>query len=477
MKSSLLALVSLTVFSGCHAVESDVALFHPDLLEALTQSPIHSLLPEEEATTEPGPVVHASEPVWPRIGSDELVELNLRGTSLRDALNMIADQAGVNFILEGNLDIPVNASFPQVTVDQAVRALLEKHELRLVQDGAGIFSVISTQGDQPVTEAIALQSVAAKDVAEQLQALAAGSRIVIDEGRNVVLVDGNMRTLKTVRAYLAAVDRVKPQVLLEVTIFEAILDNEFNFGVRSNYSDNWNDAAYQVATTLGTSPGAFSFTLESQDGNPSLNMTALRRYVGLELVSAPRVISVTNTLASVDVVEEVPYIETTSTTETGDGLGSNVVQQVAYKEAGIKLKATPSIQEHGVLQVEIALELSEVVDTFQNIPIIDSRKLANTFLVQDGDTIVLGGLMQDRRRDQDTGVPVLMHLPFVGRFFRNDADTSDRRELLVFVTPRVLSPGQAAQLSQFYRDQYRESRKVVMEAMDTDGNDVLETQR
>ena len=119
--------------------------------------------------------------------------------------------------------------------------------------------------------------------------------------------------------------------------------------------------------------------------------------MGLELVSAPRVISVTNTEASVDVVEEIPYVETTSTTQTGDNLGSNVVEQVAYKEAGIKLKATPTIQDRGILQVEINLELSEVVDSFNNIPIIDSRKLSNTFLVQDGDTIVLGGLMQDRQ--------------------------------------------------------------------------------
>ena len=466
----------LTLLLACQAVESDVGLFHPDLLEALTQSPIHAPLPEledEESFVSP----HIVEATWPSIGGEEEVELNLRGITLREALNTIAEQAGVNILLDGELDIPVHASFPKVKLDDALRSLLTQHELRLTQDEAGIFSVVSTDGDTPVTAAIPLHSVAASDVSEQLAALAGDSRIVIDTSRNVVLVDGDQRTLNTVREYLAAVDRVKPQVLLEVTIFEAILDNNFELGLRHSYSDSWNDAAYQVATTLGGSPGAFSLTLENEDGNPSLNMTALRRYVGLELVSAPRVISVTNTEASVDVVEEVPYVETTSTTETGDGLGSNVVEQVAYKEAGIKLKATPAIQDQGILQVVIDLELSEVVDTFNTIPILDTRKLANTFLVQDGDTIVLGGLMQDRRRDTDEGVPGLMHLPVLGRFFRNDADASDRRELLVFVTPRVLSPRQAAHLSKHYRDQYRESRQVMMEEMDTDGDDKLETKR
>ncbi len=472
----ILQSLPLSLLLACQAVESDVGLFHPDLLEALTQSPIHAPLPE---AAEPELFVspHSQEAAWPRIGGDEEVELNLRGTTLREALQSIAAQAGVNILLEGNLDIPVHASFPKVKIDDALRSLLTQHDLRLQQDAAGIFSVVSTDGEAPVTAAIPLQSVAAADVAEQLAALAGDSRIVIDTSRNVVLVDGNQRTLDTVRAYLAAVDRVKPQVLLEVTIFEAILDNDFELGVRHSYADSWNDAAYQVATTLGGSPGAFSLTLESQDGNPSLNMTALRRYVGLELVSAPRVISVTNTEASVDVVEEVPYIETTSTTETGDGLGSNITEQVAYKEAGIKLKATPAIQEQGILQVVIDLELSEVVETFNDIPILDTRKLANTFLVQDGDTIVLGGLMQDRRRDTDEGVPGLMHIPVLGRFFRNDLDASDRRELLVFVTPRVLSPGQAAHLSKHYQDQYRESRKLVMKETDTDGDGALETKR
>ena len=478
MKRTALYLAPILFALSCRAVESDVGLFHPDLLEALTQSPIHSPLPEDESAGEAFVSPHTVVASWPKIGSDELVELNLRGTTLKEALNMIAEQANVNFILEDGLEIPVHASFPKVTVDDALFALLTKNDLRLEKDEAGIFSVVSTRGDERVTQAITLQSVSGADVKAQVEELAGeGSRIVVDEGRNVVLVDGTQETLDTVLAYLGAVDRIKPQVLLEVTIFEAILDNSFELGVRHSYSENWNDAAYQVATTLGGSPGAFSFTLENSDGNPSLNMSALRRYVGLELVSAPRVISVTNTEASVEVVEEVPYVETTSTTETGDGLGSNVVEQVAYKEAGIKLKATPSIQEQGVLQVAISLELSEIVDTFNLIPILDTRKLQNTFLVQDGDTIVLGGLMQDRRRDTESGVPGLMHVPILGRFFRNDNDSSDRRELLVFVTPRVLTPHQASQLSDFYRAQYRESRKSVMNAMDTDGNDTLETKR
>ncbi|MCA9001853.1 MAG: hypothetical protein KDB61_08015, partial [Planctomycetes bacterium] len=415
-----IAIVSLSLLLGCRALESDVGNFQPDILQALVQSPIHMPVVVEDEPGTPAPGLHDPEDDWPTMGGEETITLNLRGTPLQDALNMLAEQAGVNFLLDGDLSTPVHASFPNVKVDDAIRSLLTRYDMRLIQDESGIFSVQTRDAKSRVTQAIFLQSVPAADVANQLNSLAGeGNKVVIDEGRNVVMLDGDRGTLNSIQTYLSAVDRLKPQVLMEVTIFEAILGDKFELGLRSSLSDNWERAAYDVATNLSTSPGAFSLTLQDQDGNPNMAVTALRRYVGLELVSAPRVIAVTQEEASVEVIEEVPFVETTSTTETGDGLGSNVVQQVSYKEAGIKLKTTPTIQEAGVLQIKVDLLLSEIVDTFNDIPILDSRKLTSTFLVNDGETIVLGGLMQDRRRDEETGVPGLMNMPVVGRFFRN----------------------------------------------------------
>ena len=172
-----------------------------------------------------------------------------------------------------------------------------------------------------------------------------------------------------------------------------------------------------------------------------------------------------------DSVEEVPFVQTTSTTETGDGLGSNVLEQVEFKEAGVMLRTTPVIQDRGVLQISIELELSEVVDFFNDIPVLDTRKITNTFMVADNETIVLGGLMQDRRRDIDEGVPVLMHIPGIGRLFRRDEDTNERRELLVFVTPRILDPHEAAVMAGHYQDHYREVRGSVGDSIRSETTD------
>ncbi len=168
-------------------------------------------------------------------------------------------------------------------------------------------------------------------------------------------------------------------------------------------------------------------------------------------------LALTGTEASIDVIREVPYVNVTSTqTANGTGQGTSVLQQVEFKEAGMKLKVTPTIQDDGSVRIVIDQELSEVIDTFNQIPVIDRRSLKSNFLVQDRSTVVLGGLMQDKRSQVDRGTPGLMDIPILGRLFRSDNDTADKRELLVFLTPRIVQPEEAALLNGILKREYSE---------------------
>ncbi|MFT7677638.1 MAG: type II secretory pathway component GspD/PulD (secretin) [Planctomycetota bacterium] len=461
-----LLLISLPFSVACSSLESDVAKLDEDILSRISASPIRRpVRPQGMDITPRIPL----KPEAPRMAGDELVSLELRGSSLAEAVHVIAELANVNIYFDAGLDKPVDASFPSVTLDNALQTLLSRNGMRLMEEPKGVYFIRSLRGTEPARRVFALRSVSAEDIEEQLVALAGdGGSVIVDRQQNVVLVDGTQGVVDAVAEYLQAVDRLKPQVLIEVTILEALLDERFDLGLSANFSDNWNEGTYDILTSLASPGDAFSFTIQDGDGDPRGAMNTLRRYIGLELLSAPRVIAVTNTEASVEVLEEVPYVEATSTTSTGDGLGSNVVEQVVFKESGVKLKATPTIQDQGVLQIEIDLELSEVVDFFNNVPIVDSRRIANTFLVGDNETIVLGGLMQDRRRDIDEGVPILMDIPLLGRLFRRDEDTSERRELLVFVTPRILNPHEASVMADHYQDHYREVRGQLGEAVNSE---------
>ena len=101
---------------------------------------------------------------------------------------------------------------------------------------------------------------------------------------------------------------------------------------------------------------------------------------------------------------------TTEITGDAGSVGTSSQESVAFKEAGIKLKVTPIVQADGMVQLSIDQEFSEVIDRFLGIPILDTRKVVSQFLVQDTDTVVIGGLIQSKAVETDRGVPVLMHL-------------------------------------------------------------------
>jgi hypothetical protein len=450
------ALVSTSV--ACSAQRTiGVGARDPEPFERLLGSPLLLDLPAAAQPTSPAPA-----PPAPRIAGDELVELRLRGTALAEAVHLIADAAAVNIYLEAGLDQLVDANFPAVTLDGALGVLLGRNGLRLVEEPAGVFWVERADGSEPALEQFRLEHVRAADVAANVQALAGNSVVVVDTDRNVVLVRGQRGDAQAIGAYLRSVDYLKPQVLIEVHLFEVSLDDRFEFGLDAAFSGELNDDAFQILSAFGTEGDDFALSLDDDDGDFSSTLNALRRYVGVELLSSPKVLAVTNTEARVEIVTEIPYVETTSTTSgTTAGVGATVQESVEFKEAGLVLTLLPTVQGQGVLQVQITQELSEVIGEFNAIPVLDTRTIASQFLVQDRQTIVLGGLAQVRHSETDRGIPGLMHVPWLGRLFQSDDDQRVKRELLLFVTPRVLAPNQAAALAPHFRSQYREQRGVL----------------
>jgi type II secretory pathway component GspD/PulD (secretin) len=454
--SLLLALgLALAAAAACHHPSVTAGTFSGDPLEAMQDSPL---------LVDVGPLeskVPAQEPSSVSIGTGERGPLNFAGTPLPEAINAIARLAGVNIVLDPTLSGTVDASFPAVTLDEALHAILDRNGLRLVRGEGNIYWVERGDGSEPAMHRFQLRSVRAADIEPRLKELVLdSSRVVIDQNQNLIMVRGTRGDVNAIGQFLESIDQIQKQVLIEVHIFEVRLDDDFEFGVQSSYNQNEPVDVTTITQNLATPGNAFSINLVDDDF--SLTVEALRRYVGLELLSSPRVMTVSNREASIEVVEEIPYVQVTAITSgTTGGIGSTVQETVEFKEAGIRLKVTPTIQAGGILQILVDQELSEVIDFFNSIPVLDTRKITTQFLVNDGETVVLGGLMQDRHSEENRGVPLLMHVPFIGRFFRSDEDTTTKRELLLFVTSRILDPGQAARLAPIYQQGYLEKREIL----------------
>ncbi|QDU85034.1 Type IV pilus biogenesis and competence protein PilQ precursor [Planctomycetes bacterium Pla163] len=437
--------------SACHHPSVRIPERTGDRFDRLAASPLLLELPEDTLEE----VAHMSGGVL-SISDGERFLLDFPGTPLREALNVIGTMANVTLLADDQIEGTVEARFENITLDEAFQTLLRQYDLAVLPGPGSVYFVERLDDPSLMTDFVQLVNVRAEDVAANLTALVDGdSRVIVDNDRNVVCVIGTQGDVATVRRYLQEVDTLKDQVLVEVHIFEVSYDDGFDFGSVIDLVGTTNGNAASLLSSFGQS-GGFTTTLADDDGDFTATIDMVRRYVTLDLVSSPRVLAVTNTPAVVDVVREIPYIETTSTTSgTTTGVGAVVQETVQFKEAGLKLELTPSIQEFGYLQVKIAQTISEQIGEFNSIPIIDRRTLDTTFLVQDKQTIVLGGLVQERQSEERRGVPFLMHLPVLGQLFRADSDSLRKQELLVFVTPRILSPRQAALLTPHYQDEFR----------------------
>jgi type II secretory pathway component GspD/PulD (secretin) len=429
-----------------------------ELAQNLTPAAPRAALPERADPVGRSETLAASAHApLPRIAGDATVALEMPGVALEEALRMIASAAGVNFYFDHIPAATVDAVFPAITLDDALGLLLTRNGLTLVEEPVGVYWIKPDDPSEVETALWQLQSANAPDVAENLKTVAGSSTtLVVDAHQNFVMARGPKRDLALITQYLLRSDRLRRQVLIEARILELTLDEDFEVGLQHTIEDGDAGAGtIDFLQKLATSNSQFSLVYDNDTVPITSALTLLSKYTGLNVVSSPRLLVLHGKEAKIDVVTEVPYILATTSTTVGGSTGSSATtEQVAFKEAGIKLTVTPLVQEGGVVQMKIHQELSEIVATFNTIPVIEKRVLDTDFSVANGQTVVLGGLLENRSSETDKGVPLLMDIPFVGRLFRSDEDSNRRRELLLFLTPRVLSPEEASSLADRYADSY-----------------------
>lgn len=428
--------------SACQALEPTVhSLQDPPATPRDVTRPSLALPPPKPIPPAPDVPVQPTLPTAHLAGTEKR-QLEFRGKPLSEAVYAISQLAGVNVYLDAQLDTLVDASFPSITLDEALQALLVRNGLKLVEDPPGIYWVTQDDGSQVVARRFQLRAARAAEVEPNLRVLiGAGSQLVVDADQNFVIVRGRAKDVELVSEYLATADRNKSQVLIEMRIVEVTLGERFELGVEHDFSDvNLNDGSATILQQFASDAPEFTLQFQSDNGVVDSTLDALGRYAGIELLSSPRVVAVNNTQASIEITREVPYIQATTSVTSGTtgGVGSSTTEEVAFKPVGIKLQVTPSIRDAGLIEFSVNQELSEVAEFLNGVPAVDKRTLTSRFQVKDGDTLVVGGLMQDRTSQTDRGIPGLMDIPFLGTLFKNKQDLVDKRELLVFLSPRIV---------------------------------------
>ncbi len=274
--------------------------------------------------------------------------------------------------------------------------------------------------------------------------------IIPDEINNAIVIKATPKDYETIASVLKKIDIVPRQVLIDVLIFEVTLNKNLEYGVEwlfkqkkighhgSYHSNIVFEGAKNTADNagLGNFPKGFSFSLFDSSGGLRALVSALAEDTNINVLSAPNILAVDNHESTIEVGEDVPTKTGTTTTT-----GGNVTENIQYRKTGILLKVKPRINDSGLVRLDVTQEVSQrSKNTVQGIssPIFSTRKATTSLVAKDGQTIVLGGLIKNKRDKTKSGIPLLKDIPAVGNLFSTTEITNEKTELLFVITPHVI---------------------------------------
>ena len=283
-----------------------------------------------------------------------------------------------------------------------------------------------------------------RDTEQSPAAGQAGSRIVVDRNRNMLLFRGSGKEWAEIRSVIEQLDRAVPSVLIEVLIAEVTLADEertgFEFLIRGALGSRGLTSG--TLDRLGVAAGGLSFRLDSA-GETRAVLNLFYKDDRVVIRSRPRLLVKSGETASIDVGNEIPVItRLTDSNQETEGT-TNVLQEVSYRKTGVQLEIKPLVQANGLVDLAISQQLSEArpsADTsLAGSPTILNRQISTSLTLRDGGSLLMGGLISGNQSGGTSGVPVLGQIPVLGALFRTDSVQEDRTELMVMVTPYVIA--------------------------------------
>lgn len=430
------------------------------------------------------------------------VTFNFQDIPVRSVLQLIADVSDLNIVVADNVSGNLTLRLTNVPWDQALDIILDARNLDKRENGNVIWiaptadiaareqELLQAQQDRReleplVTAMLSVSYATAQDMKTLIEEssqtgsglsqdiddnglLSPRGSVSIDPRTNTLLITDTQDRIEAIQALVTELDRPVRQVQIESRIVIASSDFSHELGVRfgvnalhdgsnilaiggdGDAADLLNPATnprddglldipgipgrYNV-NLPATGSGAGTLGLSFLTGNwlIDLELSALEAEGEGEVISTPRVVTANQAEAFIQQGVEIPYEEATSS-------GASSVQ---FKEAVLELRVTPLITPDNRVQLDLTVKQDTVGEIFEtgrggSVPSIDTRELGTSVLVNNGETVVLGGIFQDERARSVDKVPYLADIPGVGNLFKRRANSTQKRELLIFVSPTIV---------------------------------------
>jgi len=290
--------------------------------------------------------------------------------------------------------------------------------------------------------------------------LKTGLRVIADEINNAVLVYGTKGEYEKIEITLKRLDVPPTQVLIEANIIEVTLTDDLQYGLQWVFNDPQRSGftgtgvlSTAAGGALGNAAAGFSYTLRNSVGDVRAVLNALADKSLVKVISSPSLMVLDNHTASISVGNQQPIQAGTTTTT-----GGNTTTNIQYKDTGVSLSVTPSVNAGNMVTMQLNQAVTDVgqVDAATGQRAFLQRQFSSKVAVRSGETLVLGGLIRDNTTNGKTGLPLLQDIPLFGSLFGTNAKSSNRTELLVIITPRVVRTEQdVRQLGQELKDRMK----------------------
>jgi type II secretory pathway component GspD/PulD (secretin) len=434
---------------------------------------------QPEAPATPAPAVtttttnNASAPVIPLIVMDDV--------PLTDAIKNLARQAGLNYMLDPKIGYgqpgpdgkptpqpSVSIRWENVTAEQALNALLNNYSLQLLEDPKTKIARITIKDpaapDPLITKIVQLKYAPASNIIASVQTALTDkrSKVVADVRTSQLVVVATEKEINEVDQMVERLDTITKQVLIEARLLETSMNpstakgmdwsgtleaQHLAFGNNlqtppTTASDNKTLATLFPKMLFDTAKGFNPATAFLDADGVNAVFSFLNKNAEAKVISAPRTVTLDNEPARIEVTRASPIINVTAGTANTTG-GS----QITYTNLGIILNVTPRISANNYVNLKVVPEVSRIFDTvtkslgtsgiFQADE-YDIRRMETRVMIPSGNTLVLGGLVQDDVRQSNTKVPLLGDIPFLGLAFRSDTKTRAKNNLIIFVTPTIV---------------------------------------
>ncbi|MCA8918392.1 MAG: type II and III secretion system protein, partial [Planctomycetes bacterium] len=275
---------------------------------------------------------------------------------------------------------------------------------------------------------------------------------------------------------MAALDAQPEQVLITAKLIEVSLDEYMGYGLElftSHSADNLNngrftgssqDSSNTVGGLFGQPTGFDPFFATFSNPRIDVRLELLANEGRVETLSQPTQMVSNREQARIEVGQEIPYLQSSGAS------GGTTTASVSFKEVSIVMDVTPTVLENGLIRLDVTVTVREVVGNVaiegNNTPVLSKRESKTNVFIRDGDTLVMGGLLRERERMDENGLPFLKDIPFLGYLFKSANRTKSKTDLLFFLRPQIVNVLKGAQISEIGEAVERDLRPLIYEEGD-----------